>query len=74
MCVCVCVCVLVYATLTGPNVPTRMAKPDIFDIVGTGLWSQREKKKIQNSKLCLSESVTIELGLGQGIESIIWLV
>ncbi len=34
----------------------------------------REKKKIQNSKLCLSESVTIELGLGQGIESIIWLV
>ncbi len=48
-CVClVCVVVLVYATLSGPNVPTRMVKPVIFDIVGTGLWSQREKKqKIQ---------------------------
>ncbi len=61
---CVCVCVLVYATLRGPNVPTRMVNPDIFDIVGTGLWSQREKAKDKNNKWCLSESVTIELGLG----------
>ncbi len=28
-----CVCVL-YATLWGPNVPTRIVKPEIFDIVG----------------------------------------
>ncbi len=40
-----CVCVLVYATLLGPNVPTRIVKPEIFDIVGTGL---RKKKKIVN--------------------------
>ncbi len=39
VCVCVCVCVntLVYATLRGPNVPTSIVKPDIFDIVGTNL-------------------------------------
>ncbi len=34
---CICVCVLLYATLWGPNVPTRIVKPEIFDIVGTGL-------------------------------------
>ncbi len=33
VCVCVCMCVLVYATLCGPNVPTRIVKPDNFDIV-----------------------------------------
>ncbi len=47
----VCVCVLVYVKLRGPNVPTRIVKPEIFDIVGTGL---REKKlnikNIKNSK------------------------
>ncbi len=32
VCVCVCVCVLVYASLRGPNVPTRIVKPGIFDI------------------------------------------
>ncbi len=32
VCVCVCVCVLVYATLCGPNVPTRIVKPEIVDI------------------------------------------
>ncbi len=46
---CVCVCVLVYATLSGPNVPTRIIKPDI---VGTGLRSPW-------GKWCLSESVTM---------------
>ncbi len=39
-----CVCVLVYATLLGPNVPTRIVKPEIFDIGGPAC----EKKK--NSK------------------------
>ncbi len=39
VCVCVCVCVLVYATLWGLNVHTRIVEPDIFDIVGTCLWS-----------------------------------
>ncbi len=46
---CVCVCVLVYATLCGgPNVPTRIVKPEIFDIVGslgTSLRSPQGKKK-----------------------------
>ncbi len=41
---CVCVCVLVYATLRGPNVPTRIVKPEFFDIVGTSLWSPRGNK------------------------------
>ncbi len=58
---CVCVCVLVYTTLWGPNVPTRIVKPDIFNI-----WSPRGENsnskiviviviviiKIVNSKLC----------------------
>ncbi len=38
LCVCVCVhacaCVCVYVCV--PNVPRRIVKPDIFDIVGTG--------------------------------------
>ncbi len=54
VCVCVCVCVLVYATLWGPNVPTGIVKPEMFDIVG--------KKNIKNSKWCLSESVTMQTG------------
>ncbi len=36
VCVCVhaCACVCVYVCV--PNVPRRIVKPDIFDIVGTG--------------------------------------
>ncbi len=30
-----------FATLWRPNVLTRIVKPDIFDIVGTGLLSPR---------------------------------
>ncbi len=47
VCVCVCVCVLVYATLWGPNVTTRIVKPERFHIVGTCLqaFSPREKNK-----------------------------
>ncbi len=33
LCVCVCVCVCMRATLWGPNVPTRIVKPEFFDIV-----------------------------------------
>ncbi len=53
VCVCVCVCVraLVYATFWGSNVPTRIVKLDIFDIVGT-----------VGKKICLSESVTMQTG------------
>ncbi len=43
---CVCVCVLVYATLWGPNVPTRIEKPENLDIVGTGLQSPRGGKNL----------------------------
>ncbi len=49
VCVCVCVCVL-YATLWGPNVPTRIVKPEMFDIVRNGLRSPRGKENIKNSK------------------------
>ncbi len=45
-----CVCVLVYATLWEPNVPTRIIKPEMFDIVGTGLRSPQGKTIIKNSK------------------------
>ncbi len=34
VCACVCMCVCVYVCV--PNVPRRIVKPDIFDIVGTG--------------------------------------
>ncbi len=53
VCVCVCVCVrpLVYATFWGSNVPTRIVKLAIFDIVGT-----------VGKKICLSESVTMQTG------------
>ncbi len=34
VCACACVCVLVYATLCGPNITTRIVKPEIFDNVG----------------------------------------
>ncbi len=33
--VCVCVCVFVLLYLWGPDVPTRIVKPDIFDFVRT---------------------------------------
>ncbi len=60
-CVCVCVCVLVYATLWGQGyVPTRRVKPEFFDIVGTNLLIFN--KNIKNSKLHLSESVTMQTG------------
>ncbi len=36
VCVCVRVCVLVYATLWGPNVPTRIVKPEILGILTVG--------------------------------------
>ncbi len=57
VCVCVCVCVLIYATLWGTNVPTRMVKHVILDILGTCLWSPRGKTLIKNDKI--SESVTM---------------
>ncbi len=50
----------VSARLWGPNVPTRIVKPEILDIVGTGLQSPRGKKIIKNCKWCLSESVTMQ--------------
>ncbi len=41
---------------------------EIFDIVGTGLQSPWEKKKIiKNSKWCLSESITIQTGFLYGV-------
>ncbi len=59
----VCVCVLVYATLWGPNVPMHKdSKTEMFGIVGTGLRSPRGGKNSKNSKLCLSESVTVQTG------------
>ncbi len=33
--------VLVYASFWGPNVPTRIVKPDIFDILETSLLRVR---------------------------------
>ncbi len=45
-------CVLVYATLWGPNVPTRIVKPDIFYIY----------IYIVNPTLSLYESVTMHTG------------
>ncbi len=36
--------VLVYATLWGTNVPTRIVKPDIFDIAAV-LTKEKKKKK-----------------------------
>ncbi len=50
VCVCVCVCVSVYATLRGTNASTRIVKPDIFYIVGTGLHSPGGKINIKNCK------------------------
>ncbi len=49
VCVCVCVCVFLFM-LHCTNVPTRIVKPEIFDIVGTGLQSPwgKEYKKIIN--------------------------
>ncbi len=35
VCVCVCVCVFVLLYLWGPDVPTRIVKPEIFDFVRT---------------------------------------
>ncbi len=35
VCVCVCVCVFVLLYLSGPDVPTRIVKLEIFDFVRT---------------------------------------
>ncbi len=35
VCVCVCVCVFVLLYLSGPDVSTRIVKPEFFDFVRT---------------------------------------
>ncbi len=52
----------VSATLWGPNVPTRIVKPEILDIAGKRTLDIEGKKIIKNSQLCLSESVTMQTG------------
>ncbi len=40
-----CACVFVYATLWGPNVSTRIVKPEMFDIMESSMRSPRGEKK-----------------------------
>ncbi len=47
-----------------PNIPTRIVKTDISEIVGNSLQSPRGKK---NSKRCLSESVKMPTGFQQRV-------
>ncbi len=67
------VCVLVYATLWGPNVPTKIVKPDIFYIVGTG--REKIRKKIMFISKCNNAnrfSVRGRFRIRVVLEHIIW--